>query len=106
MLQLHVLAPGAVQGSIHGLIGFGFVLIYLATEAINFAQHVVMMLGTFAGLACTVGFSLPVGIFSLAAIVAMAVLGRENLFSWHYHAIPVSSTNVERFAVGHPWNQQ
>jgi branched-subunit amino acid ABC-type transport system permease component len=37
------------QGCIYGLIALGFVLIYKATETVNFAQGELMMLGAFFG---------------------------------------------------------
>lgn len=45
-----LLVSGIANGCIYGLIALGFVLIYKATEAINFAQGDMMMLGAFATL--------------------------------------------------------
>ena len=47
MQFLQVLISGVSQGCIYGLIALGFVLIYKATEAVNFAQGELMMLGAF-----------------------------------------------------------
>jgi len=60
---------------VHGLIALGFVLIYKATEMVNFAQGDVMMLGAFMALTFigTMGMNYWLG-FLLAAI-AMAVFG-------------------------------
>ena len=38
---------GVALGCVYGLIALGFVLIYKATEVVNFAQGEIMMLGAF-----------------------------------------------------------
>ncbi len=57
MLQLlQLIISGAAIGCIYALIALGFVLIYKATETVNFAQGDIMMIGGFVGLtAMTVG---------------------------------------------------
>jgi branched-chain amino acid transport system permease protein len=72
---LQLLVGGIAQGCIYGLIALGFVLIYKATEMVNFAQGDLMMLGTFVALTCigTLGMSYWVGL--VAAALAMAVFG-------------------------------
>jgi len=44
---LQLLIVGISQGCIYGLMALGFVMIYKATEMINFAQGDMMMLGSF-----------------------------------------------------------
>ncbi|PCJ76334.1 MAG: branched-chain amino acid ABC transporter permease [Rhodobacteraceae bacterium] len=65
---------GLANGSVYGLIALGFVLIYKATEAVNFAQGDFMMLGAFIALWLTnpeyIGLS-----FWIAAPMAMAAMG-------------------------------
>ena len=72
---LQLLISGLSQGCVYGLIALGFVLIYKATEMVNFAQGDLMMIGAF--LAYTyinlLGWPFPWGF--LAAIVSMALLG-------------------------------
>jgi branched-chain amino acid transport system permease protein len=68
---LQVLISGISQGCIYGLIALGFVLIYKATEAVNFAQGELMMLGAFVGLAAASYFGLP---YWAVLVVAVAVL--------------------------------
>jgi len=70
-LVLQIIVAGIAQGCVYGLIALGFVLVYKATETVNFAQGELMMLGAFAGLACMDLFDLP---FWLAAVVAMVVM--------------------------------
>jgi branched-chain amino acid transport system permease protein len=57
------------------LIAIGFVLIYKATETVNFAQGELMMLGAFAGLAATTLLGLPYWAAFLAAVAALALFG-------------------------------
>ena len=47
---LQLLVGGVAQGCVYGLIALGFVLIYKATEMVNFAQGDLMMLGAFVAL--------------------------------------------------------
>jgi branched-chain amino acid transport system permease protein len=72
---IQLLVGGIAQGCVYGLIALGFVLIYKATEMVNFAQGDLMMLGTFVALTCigSLGMSYWVGL--LAAALAMAVFG-------------------------------
>ena len=48
---IHLAMTGLAQGCAYGLIALGFVLIYKATEVVNFAHGEFMMLGAFAVLA-------------------------------------------------------
>lgn len=75
MQWLQLLASGVSQGCVYGLIAIGFVLIYKATETINFAQGELMMLGAFVGLAATrfLGFHYWVAI--PAALITLALFG-------------------------------
>ena len=72
---LQIIISGIAQGCIYGLIALGFVLIYKATETVNFAQGELMMLGAFAGFALMALLGLPFWLAALSAIVAMAVFG-------------------------------
>jgi hypothetical protein len=69
------LVGGIALGCVYGLIALGFVLIYKATEVVNFAQGDLMMLGgffafTFIGL---LGFNYWIGF--ACAVAAMALFG-------------------------------
>ena len=48
---IHLTITGLAQGCAYGLIALGFVLIYKATEVVNFAHGEFMMLGAFTVLA-------------------------------------------------------
>ena len=76
MLQfLQLVVSGAAIGCIYALIALGFVLIYKATETVNFAQGDLMMVGGFVGLSFMSLLGLPFWIAFMLAIVAMAALG-------------------------------
>jgi branched-chain amino acid transport system permease protein len=76
---------GLAVGCIYGLVALGFVLIYKATELVNFAQGDVMMLGAFTcymfvvwdGLGYWAAFALAVAVVALfGAVLDAAVLRR------------------------------
>ncbi|MDG1209423.1 MAG: branched-chain amino acid ABC transporter permease [Paracoccaceae bacterium] len=73
---LQLLIGGIANGCIYGLVALGFVLIYKATEAVNFAQGDMMMIGAFITLTMVneEWWGLPFGIGVILAIVIMAVL--------------------------------
>lgn len=75
VLQLFV--SGLANGCVYGLIALGFVLIYKATEAVNFAQGDFMMLGAFITLGLTNSqfMGLPFWISVPVAILAMGLFG-------------------------------
>ncbi|HYS11986.1 MAG TPA: branched-chain amino acid ABC transporter permease [Burkholderiaceae bacterium] len=76
MQLAQILISGIAQGCIYGLIALGFVLIYKATETVNFAQGELMMLGAFAGLAIYAGLGWP---FPLACVIALGVMALAGL---------------------------
>ena len=71
---IHLLVTGIAQGCAYGLIALGFVLIYKATEVVNFAHGEFMMLGAFTVLTLSevLGFgfwsSFMLGCLSIAAV--------------------------------------
>ena len=74
MELLQLLVGGFANGCIYGLVAMGFVLIYKATEAVNFAQGDLMMLGAFVTLTFVNAdwFGLP---FWVGVLLAVAVMG-------------------------------
>lgn len=74
-MVIQIIVGGIAQGCVYGLIALGFVLIYKATETVNFAQGDLMMLGAFAGLAGMGLFGWPFWMAAIAAVVAMGMLG-------------------------------
>jgi branched-chain amino acid transport system permease protein len=76
LVQLLQLAfSGIALGCIYALVALGFVLIYKATETVNFAQGDLMMLGGFFGYTAIVLMGWPYWAGIVFAIVVMAALG-------------------------------
>jgi branched-chain amino acid transport system permease protein len=73
VLQLTV--AGVAIGCIYALIALGFVLIYKATEVVNFAQGDVMMLGAFVAFTFAALWKLPFWLAVLFAIAVLAAVG-------------------------------
>ncbi len=71
MVLLQLLVSVIAQGCVYGLIALGFVLIYKATEQVNFAQGDVMMLGAYVAVTLIADIGLS---FWLALPLAMAVM--------------------------------
>jgi branched-chain amino acid transport system permease protein len=72
---LQLIINGAASGCIYGLIALGFVLIYKATEMVNFAQGDVMMLGGFVAFTLIANFHLPYWVGGILAILITAAFG-------------------------------
>lgn len=70
-----LLISGISQGCVYGLIALGFVLIYKATEMVNFAQGDLMMLGAFVGYGFVVVLGWPFVPGLIATLVVMAIIG-------------------------------
>ena len=75
MQFVQLVISGVALGCIYGLIALGFVLIYKATETVNFAQGELMMLGAFCGLAGATLLGFPFWVSVLATLAALAVFG-------------------------------
>lgn len=77
MEVLQLLVSGLANGCVYGLIALGFVLIYKATEAVNFAQGDMMMLGAFVTLGLTNAeyMHLPFWLAAPLAILIMGIIG-------------------------------
>lgn len=80
-VELHIvevvqlLISGVSQGCVYGLIALGFVLIYKATEMVNFAQGDVMMLGAYVAITLISIWDWPYFWAFPATILIMAALG-------------------------------
>jgi branched-chain amino acid transport system permease protein len=75
--NLQLVISGLANGCVYGLVALGFVMIYKATEAVNFAQGDFMMLGAFVTFGLTVNSVMPLPLWAAipAALVIMGVLG-------------------------------
>ena len=72
---LQLIIPGISQGCVYGLIALGFVLIYKATEMVNFAQDDIMMLGAYVAITFTSLWDWPFFWAFPATIIVMAGVG-------------------------------
>ena len=115
---IQLVVSGLANGCVYGLIALGFVLIYKATEAVNFAQGDFMMIGAFVCLGLTNAEYMGIS-FWLAiplAMLIMAVLG--YLFDWGVlrHVSGESQVSIViltialgfilRFAAGTIWSHE
>lgn len=75
MEVLQLLVSGISQGCVYGLIAMGFVLIYKATEMVNFAQGDLMMLGAFFAYTYINVLEMPFYMAVPATIFTMACAG-------------------------------
>ena len=66
---------GIALGCVYGLIALGFVLIYKATEVVNFAQGELMMLGAFVSFTFISTLGLNYWLGFAATVACMAILG-------------------------------
>lgn len=115
---LQLLVSGLANGCVYGLIALGFVLIYKATEAVNFAQGDFMMLGAFVtlGLTNTEYLNLPFWMAAPLAIIIMAVLGYlldylvlRHIFGQSQVAVVILTIAlgfVIRFVAGEFWGHE
>ncbi|MEN0041744.1 MAG: branched-chain amino acid ABC transporter permease [Pseudomonadota bacterium] len=73
---MQLIVSGFANGCVYGLIALGFVLIYKATEAVNFAQGDFMMIGAFlcVGFANQQFLGLPFWLAVPLAIIVLALL--------------------------------
>ena len=72
---LQLLISGISQGCVYGLIALGFVLIYKATEMVNFAQGELLMVGAFVGYTFANTLHWPFATAFVATLAVMAVVG-------------------------------
>ena len=72
---LQLLFQGIAIGSVYALVALGFVLIFRATNVVNFAQGEFSMVAAFLMVACAVDLGWPYWLSFLIALAGMALLG-------------------------------
>ena len=75
MALVQLIISGVALGCIYALIALGFVLIYKATETVNFAQGELMMLGAFGGLVLMQVWGWSFWLAAPVAVVGMMAVG-------------------------------
>jgi branched-chain amino acid transport system permease protein len=74
-IALQLLFTGLGVGSIYALVALGFVLIYRATNVVNFAQGDFAMLGAFAMVVIVIDLGWPYWVGLIATVLAMGAFG-------------------------------
>ncbi|GGF18721.1 branched-chain amino acid ABC transporter permease [Aliidongia dinghuensis] len=72
---LQLLFTGIGIGAVYSLVALGFVLIYRATNVVNFAQGEFAMLGAYLMVVLTQDLNLPYWAAILISLVAMGIIG-------------------------------
>lgn len=115
---MQLVMSGLANGCIYGLIALGFVLIYKATEAVNFAQGDMMMFGAFITLGLTnpTHMALPFWLSVPLAILLMGCFGYlldriiiRRMFGQSQVAVVILTIAigfVMRFAAGAIWGHE
>ncbi len=101
---LQLIVSGLANGCVYGLIALGFVLIYKATEQVNFAQGDMVMLGAFIALALgnDSHVGAPFWAACAGAILAMAAIGwlLERVVLRHVFGQPQIAVMILTIAIG------
>ncbi len=92
MEVFQLIISGVSQGCVYGLIALGFVLIYKATEMVNFAQGDIMMLGAYVGITFISIWDWPfwwalpatIGVMALVGVVLERLLLRPMIGEPHF----------------------
>src|SRR5215472_16424085 len=74
-ILLQLIFTGLGVGSIYALVALGFVLIYRATNVVNFAQDDFAMVGAFAMVVLTIDFGLPYWVGIALTILVLPLFG-------------------------------
>src|SRR5260221_1245706 len=74
-IVLQLVLNGLAVGCIYGLVALGFVLIYKATELVNFAKGDLLMLGAFVAYMAVVWWGLDYWLAFLISVVAIGAFG-------------------------------
>lgn len=72
---MELLVEGILIGMLYALIALGFVLVYKASDAINFAQGELVMFGGYVVVACMESLKVNIYVAVLIGLVGMAVFG-------------------------------
>lgn len=86
-IALQLLFTGLGVGSIYALVALGFVLIYRATNVVNFAQGDFAMLAAFSMVVLCIDLQLPYWLAILITLTAMLVFGA--LFNFAVYAASI-----------------
>lgn len=82
--MIQEIVSGLSMGCLYALVGFGFVLIYNALGAVNFAYGEVVMFGGYFGLVGVTWLGLPLWGALIFSMLAMTALGIFNMLFAYY----------------------
>jgi branched-chain amino acid transport system permease protein len=82
--MIQEIVSGLSMGCLYALVGFGFVLIYNALGAVNFAYGEVVMFGGYFGLVANSWLGLPLWAALIFSLMAMTLLGIINMLFAYY----------------------
>lgn len=82
--MIQEIVSGISIGCIYAMCGLGFVLIYNAVGAVNFAYGEMVMFGGYFGYLATSTFGLPLALGFVFSILAMSILGLFNNYFAYY----------------------
>lgn len=99
---LGLLINGVVVGSIYSMIALGFVLIYKATEVVNFAQGELLMIGAYICLEVIVTTGMPFLAAFATTLIFMSLLALliEKLVLRRMMGAPVMSVVMATIGIG------
>lgn len=99
---LGLLINGIVVGSIYSMVALGFVLIYKATEVVNFAQGELLMIGAYICLEVIVRTQMPFPAAFATTLLFMAALALliEKLVLRRMMGAPVMSVVMATIGIG------
>src|SRR3982750_2820858 len=72
---LELVIQGALVGALYALVALGFVLVYKASQVINFAQGELVMMGGYLGVGLTSLYRLPCARAVVLAVAISALVG-------------------------------
>ncbi len=74
-MLMQQIVSGLALGSVYALVALGFIIIYKATDVLNFAQGDMMMFSAYVNYALLVSQVLPIPLIILITVVSGAILG-------------------------------
>ncbi len=75
IMLMQQIVSGLALGSVYALVALGFVIIYKATDVLNFAQGDMMMMAAFINYALLVSGKFPIPVIILITLIFGAILG-------------------------------
>ncbi|MFC1858972.1 branched-chain amino acid ABC transporter permease, partial [Thermodesulfobacteriota bacterium] len=73
--MIQEIVSGLSMGCIYALVGFGFVLVYNAVGAVNFAHGELVMFGGYFGYAFSTTMGMPLWVALILSLVSMGAMG-------------------------------